>query len=145
MKIVYRYNSQNVFVSNDVVADDYQLQAGETFVAIPQWGLMPIKWTGSAWQQATTEEHAAYVQQQQAAYLAQHPGTAKQAGPSDQDKLNATTSVQLDQLVYKSKQQDQLNAQLTIDVATLKQALQKQDTKTTDTTATTATTAQAQA
>lgn len=142
MKIVYRYNSQNIFVSTDVVADGYQLQAGETFVAVPQGGLMPIKWTGTGWQQATPEENAAYLKQQQDTYLAAHPVAKPSTEPSAQDELNATTSVQLAQLVDKSKQQDQLNAQLTIDVATLKQALQKQDTKTT---ATTDTTAQAKA
>ena len=129
-KIIYRYNSQNIFVSTDIVADDYQLQGGETFVAVPQGGLMPIKWTGSAWQQATTEEHAAYVKQQQALYLQQHPEAARQQGPTDQQKLNATTSLQLAQLLANSKKQDKLNAQLTIDLALLKQQLQqKNDTK----------------
>lgn len=137
-KIVYRYDSNNLFTSTDLVGADYQLKPGETFLAVPQGALEPIKWTGSAWQSATQEEHDAYVKQQQALYPQQQPSNE----PTTQDKLNANTTVQLAQLVDKSKQQDQLNAQLTIDVATLKQALQKQDTKTT---ATTATTAQAQA
>lgn len=139
MKLIYKWDGQSIFSGTKLVEDDYQPQAGETFVAIPQPNLMPVKWTGSAWQSATQEEHDAYVKQQQALYPQQQPSNE----PTTQDKLNANTSVQLAQLVDKSKQQDQLNAQLTIDVATLKQALQKQDTKTTDITATT--TAQAQA
>lgn len=125
MKIIYQYGVDMVFTGTDIVADDYQPKSGETFVAVPQGGLMPIKWTGTAWQQATQAEHEAYVQAQQAAYLAQHPDAAKQAGPSDQDKLNATTSLQLAQLMADRKKQDQLNAQLTIDLATVKAALQK--------------------
>lgn len=129
MKIIYRFGADMVFVSTDIVADDYQPKSGETFVAVPQGGLMPIKWTGAAWQQATQAEHEAYVKAQQAAYLAQHPDAAKQAGPSDQDKLNATTSLQLAQLLADSKKQDALNAQLTIGLAQVRAELQKDDTK----------------
>ena len=125
MKIIYRYGADMVFSSTDIVADDYQPKSGETFVAVPQGGLMPIKWAGSAWQQATPEEHAVYVKQQQALYLQQHPEAARQQGPTDQQKLNATISLQLAQLLADSKKQDKLNAQLTIDLATVKAELQK--------------------
>ena len=129
MKIIYRYGADMVFSSTDIVADDYQPKSGETFVAVPQGGLMPIKWTGTAWQQATQAEHDAYVKAQQALYLQQHPEAARQQGPSDQDKMNAMTSLQLAQLLADSKKQDKLNAQLTIDLATVKAALQKNDNK----------------
>lgn len=121
MKLIYKWGGQSIFSGTKRLEDDYQPQAGETFAAIPQPNLMPVKWTGSAWQSATQEEHDAYVKQQQALYPQQQPSTE----PTTQDKLNATTSVQLAQLVDKSKQQDQLNAQLTIDLATVKAALQK--------------------
>ncbi len=124
MKIIYRYGADMVFSSTDIVADDYQPKSGETFVAVPQGGLMPIKWAGSAWQQATPEEHAVYVKAQQALYLQQHPEVARQQGPTDQQKLNAATSLQLAQLLADSKKQDKLNAQLTLDIAQLKKQLQ---------------------
>jgi hypothetical protein len=130
MKLIYKWDSQSIFSGTKLVEDDYQPQAGETFAAIPQPNLIPVKWTGSAWQSATQEEHDAYFKQQQALYLQQHPEAARQQGPTDQQKLNATTSLQLAQLLADSKKQDKLNAQLTIDLASLKQQLQqKNDTK----------------
>lgn len=125
MKIIYQYGADMVFSSTDIVADDYQPKSGETFVAVPQGGLMPIKWTGTAWQQATQAEHDAYIKAQQALYLQQHPEAARQQGPTDQQKLNAATSLQLAQLLADSKKQDALNAQLTIGLATVKAELQK--------------------
>lgn len=99
MKLIYKWDSQSIFSGTKLVEDDYQLQAGETFSAIPQPNLMPVKWTGSAWQSATQEEHDAYVKQQQALYPQQQPSTE----PTAQDKLNA---------------------QLTLDIALLKRKLQ---------------------
>ena len=120
MKIIYRYGTDMVFSSTDIVADDYQPKSGETFMAVPQGGLMPIKWTGSAWRQATPEEHEAYVKVHQD----KHPQQ-----PTSQQQLNAATSLQLAQLMASQKAQDKLNAQFTIDMAQIKAALQKDDNK----------------
>lgn len=134
MKLIYKWDSQSIFSGTKLVEDDYQPQASETFVAIPQPNLMPVKWTGSAWQSATQEEHDAYVKQQQALYPQQQPSNE----PTTQDKLNATTSVQLANLMQANQQQKQINANLTLQIAQLLKNNQITDTKTTDTTATTA-------
>lgn len=126
MKLIFKWDSQSVFSGTKFVEDDYQPQAGETFAAIPQPNLMPVKWTGSAWQSATQEEHDAYVKQQPS------------SEPTTQDKLNATTSVQLANLMQADQQQKQINANLTLQIAQLLKNNQTTDTKTTDTTATTA-------
>lgn len=78
MKLIYKWDSQSVFSGTKLVEDDYQLQAGETFSAIPQPNLMPVKWNGSAWQSATQEEHDAYVKQQQAQFPQQPQEPTKQ-------------------------------------------------------------------
>ncbi len=118
MKIIYRYGADMVFSSTDIVADDYQPQAGETFAAIPQPNLMPVKWTGSAWRQATPEEHAAYVKQQQA----QRP--QRNVEPTAQDKLNAQLTLDNAKQAQVNANQAKLNAQLTLDIAQLKKQLQ---------------------
>lgn len=129
MKLIYKWDSQSIFSGTKLVEDDYQPQAGETFVAIPQPNLMPVKWTGSAWQSATQEEHDAYVKQQQALYPQQQPSNE----PTTQDKLNANTSVQLANLMQADQQQKQINANLTLQIAQLLKNNQTADTKTTDT------------
>ena len=121
MKLVYRWDAQLIYSGTDYVADDYQLASNETFDPLPQPNLMPVKRVGNAWQSATPEEFAAYVKAQQAKY----PDRNQQQGPTDQDKMNAMTSLQLAQLLADSKKQDKLNAQLTIDLATVKAELQK--------------------
>ena len=78
MKLIYKWDSQSIFSGTKLVEDDYQPQAGETFSAIPQPNLMPVKWTGSAWQSATQEEHEAYVKQQQAQFPQQPQEPTKQ-------------------------------------------------------------------
>lgn len=77
-KAVYRADAlTHVFVSSDLVADDYQLQANESFDN-PTGKREPAKLTSTGWQDATAEEHEAYVKQQQEEYLAQHPTQAPQ-------------------------------------------------------------------
>lgn len=118
MKIIYQYGADMVFTGTDIVADDYQPQAGETFAAIPQPNLMPVKWTGSAWQSATQEEHDAYVKQQQA----QRP--QRNVEPTAQDKLNAQLTLDNAKQAQVNANQAKLNAQLTLDIAQLKKQLQ---------------------
>lgn len=63
-----------------------------------------------AWKGITKEEWEAK--------LPQHP-----AEPTDQQKLDAQTQIQLAQLLQQNKKQAAFNAQLTVDVATLKKQL----------------------
>lgn len=73
MKGIYRADATNhTFISSDVVADDYQLQANETFEN-PTGKLEPSKLVNGSWIDATPEEHEAYLKQQQAEFLAKHP------------------------------------------------------------------------
>ena len=66
MKGIYRASATNqTFTSSDVVADDYQLQANETFEN-PTGKLEPAKLVNGSWIDATPEEHEAYVKAQQA-------------------------------------------------------------------------------
>ncbi|WP_323074715.1 hypothetical protein [Limosilactobacillus reuteri] len=66
MKGIYRANAATQrFISSDVVADDYVLQANETFEN-PTGKLEPAKLVGTSWQDATQEEHEAWIKAQQA-------------------------------------------------------------------------------
>ena len=120
MKLIYKWDNQQIFSGTKLVEDDYQPQAGETFSAIPQPNLMPVKWTGSAWQSATQEEHDTYVKQQQALYPQQRPSTE----PTAQDKLNAQLTLDNAKQAKVNADQAKLNAQLTMDIAQLKKQLQ---------------------
>lgn len=112
-KAIYLYNSQNRFVSPGVKPDDYQLEANETFVPVPQGAMEPITWTGSNWREATQEEHEAWVKQQQEAYYAAHPEEKPQpAQVTDQDRINA-------QLMLANANQAKINAQLMKGLAAL--------------------------
>lgn len=120
MKLIYKWDSQNIFSGTKLVEDDYTPAVNETFVAIPQPNLMPVKWTGSAWQSATQEEHNAYVKQQQALYPQQQPSNE----PTAQDKLNAQLTLDHAKQAKVNADQAKLNAQLTLDIAQLKKQLQ---------------------
>lgn len=79
MKKIYMYGSDGIFAGFKTVADDYQLANGETVVAIPQPNVMPVKWNGSTWQNATAEEAAAYQKQ----LTVGHPAPVAPAAPMD--------------------------------------------------------------
>lgn len=97
MKLIYKWDSQSIFSGTKLVEDDYQPQAGETFSAIPQPNLMPVKWTGSAWQSATQEEHDAYVAEQRKLHPDWYP-EQKPVGPSaEQQMINALGKQQMTQ------------------------------------------------
>ena len=90
MKGLYRAEPVNrTFVSSDVVADDYQLKDNETFED-PSGKLSPAKLTatGGPWIDATEEEHQAYMEAQQKAWLAQHPQPNQPADDKDAQALN---------------------------------------------------------
>ena len=66
MKAVYRADAvSHVFVSSDLVPDDYVLKANESFEN-PSGKLEPAKLVNGSWIDATPEEHEAYVKAQQA-------------------------------------------------------------------------------
>ena len=81
MKGVYRADARtHIFVSSDLVPDDYVLKANETFEN-PSGKQTPAKLSGTTWLDATQEEHDAYLAQMQAEYLRQHPEVSQPAGP----------------------------------------------------------------
>ncbi|WP_164960439.1 hypothetical protein [Limosilactobacillus reuteri] len=94
MKGIYRADATNqTFVSSDVVADDYQLQANETFEN-PTGKLEPAKLVNGSWIDATPEEHEAYVKAQQAEAAKFLPTNNLSAG----DKAMNALGVQVAQL-----------------------------------------------
>lgn len=81
MKGVYRADARtHIFVSSDLVPDDYVLKANETFEN-PSGKQTPAKLSGTTWLDATQEEHDAYLTQMQAEYLRQHPEVSQPAEP----------------------------------------------------------------
>ena len=65
MKAVYRADAVTHFqIGSDVVPDDYQLQANETFEN-PTGKRTPAKLTPAGWVDATEEEYAAYMARRQ--------------------------------------------------------------------------------
>lgn len=84
MKGVYRADAKtHVFVSSDIVPDDYVLKANESFDN-PTGKVSPAKLQGMEWIDATPEEHEAYLKQQQEEYLASHPAPVQQPDKGDQ-------------------------------------------------------------
>lgn len=107
MKAVYTWNKDDELDKIFMVEDDYQLKDNETFKK-PQDGLYePIKWNGTDWVGTPKE-----------VWEANQPKV--EIKPTDQQKLNAATNLQIAQLLAANKQQAQLNAKLTIDIAQLK-------------------------
>lgn len=111
MKLIYKWDSQSIFSGTKLVEDDYQPQAGETFSAIPQPNLMPVKWTGSAWQSATQEEHDAYVAEQRKLHPDWYP-EQKPVGPSAEQQMIATLGQQQAKTDANVKQMQQMIAML---------------------------------
>lgn len=84
MKAVYRADAvSHAFVSSDLVPDDYALKANETFEN-PSGKVAPAKLQGAGWVDATSEEHEAYLKQQEEEFLAQYPTQAPQPDRGDQ-------------------------------------------------------------
>ncbi|WP_323064339.1 hypothetical protein [Limosilactobacillus reuteri] len=117
MKGIYRADpTTNRFSSSDIVSDDYVLQANETFEN-PTGKMEPAKLVGTTWQDATPEEHEAWIKAQQVSL------PKIDNGPTAQDKLNALITKQFAQLVQSNKEQATINARLTLDIANLKKQL----------------------
>lgn len=110
MKTVFKYDTNNIFSGTVLVPDNYQLAGNETFMQLPQPNLMPIRWTGSTWVNATQDEHDAYQQK-----MSQNTGNSQ---PTSQQKLNA-------QLLSADASQKNINAGLIKDIADIKETLKK--------------------
>ncbi|MEE6647680.1 hypothetical protein PS395_07200 [Limosilactobacillus pontis] len=113
-KIVWLYNPTdgNKLMGTKIVDPDYKLGDGETLVT-PTDGLYePIRFDLSAqsWVGITKEE-----------WEKAQPAPVQK--PTAQQEFNAATNVQIAQMMAQNKQQAQLNAKLTIDVATLNKQL----------------------
>ena len=107
MKAVYRADAVNhIFVSSDLVPDDYVLKANETFEN-PSGKVTPAKLSGTTWVDATPEEHQAYLDQMQKDFLAQHPEASQ---PAEPDKSDQAANL-LGQQIVKMQQQQAAMAQ----------------------------------
>lgn len=101
MKAVYRADAANhIFVSSDLVPDDYVLKANETFEN-PSGKTTPAKLSGATWLDATPEEHQAYMDAMQQDYLRQHPEASQ---PAEPDKGDQAVNL-LGQQIAKMQQQ----------------------------------------
>lgn len=88
MKGVYRADARtHIFVSSDLVPDNYLLKANETFEN-PSGKQTPAKLSGTTWLDATQEEHDAYLAQMQAEYLRQHPEVSQPEPDKGEQALN---------------------------------------------------------
>lgn len=107
MKVVYRADAVNhIFVSSDLVPDDYVLKANETFEN-PSGKTTPAKLSGATWLDATPEEHQAYMDEMQKEFLKQHPAAPQSAEPDNSDQaINL-----LGQQIAKMQQQQATMAQ----------------------------------
>lgn len=118
-KAVYTWDSDNHLDKIKLVNDDYKLEGNETFTK-PEDGLYePISHTGvypnDSWFGVTKEE-----------WEANQPKIDVQ--PSAQQKLNATLTTQMAQLMADNKKQQQINAQLKLQNAQLAQKLNSAST-----------------
>lgn len=107
MKAVYRADAVNhIFVSSDLVPDDYVLKANETFEN-PSGKVAPAKLSGATWLDATPEEHQEYLDRVQKDFLTQHSEAAQPAQP---DEGNQAVNL-LGQQIAKMQQQQATMAQ----------------------------------
>lgn len=115
-KTLYIYDPTQRDYHTDVVADDYVVQANETFVqpvGADGTGIkLPVSFDGTKWIEATDDEHKAY--------LAANIDSKDQTGLPDTDKVIAALALQIAQ---NKSDQDTVNAQLLL--ATAKQTVKE--------------------
>lgn len=105
MKPVYRADAfKHIFVSSDMVPDDYVLQANESFDN-PSGLQTPRKLTPTGWIAATDEEHKAYLEAQQKKFLAENPQFTQPSQPADDKRTEALGALgkQVGQLVIDNQ------------------------------------------
>lgn len=109
-KTLYIYDPTQHDYHTDVVADDYILQANETFmqpIGADGTGIkLPVSFDGTKWIEATDDEHKAY--------LDANVDSKASIGSSDTDKAIAALTLQLAQ---NKADQDTVNAQLLLATA----------------------------
>lgn len=94
--IFYADPTTHEFAHSDIVEDNYRLRTSETFEN-PTGKLEPAKLVGTSWQDATAEEHAAWVKQQEADFQRLHPNMAPAGPSSEQQMINALGKQQMTQ------------------------------------------------
>lgn len=118
MKGIYKADPiTHAFVSSDVVADDYQLQANESFEN-PSVNVMPAKLVNGAWVDATPEEAAAYQKEQ----MAKYPDPVAPSGPSQDAQAVNALGLQLAQIKANQAAMTTAMDALGMTVATIKAA-----------------------
>ncbi|UXC67836.1 hypothetical protein N4599_02510 [Limosilactobacillus oris] len=100
MKGIFRADpTTHISASSDIVPDEYQLKANETFED-PSGLLVPAKLQADlTWRAATEEEHKAYVEAQQEDFLAQNPSK-----PSESVKAMNSLGMQVAELTKQNQQ-----------------------------------------
>lgn len=116
--IYYADPTTHEFTHSDIVEDDYQLQANETFKN-PTGKLEPAKLVGTSWQDATEEEHAAWVKQQEADFQRLHPNLAP-AGPTKGEQALNALGLQIAQVQKTQAAQSQAINALGLQLAAAK-------------------------
>lgn len=112
-KVIYLFDrtKHNLFMYPTLLEDGQTMPDNATDIVCPNSLFKPrFDETGKKWVGISQEEWEAK--------LPQHP-----VEPTDQQKLDAQTQIQLAQLLQQNKKQAAFNAQLTVDVATLKKQL----------------------
>lgn len=132
-KKVYGWGADNVFNFYDIVPDDYQLQANQTFDSplVAKDGVatlnQPTKRVAGGWQQPTEEEHKAWIEANQKQFPQQK---TEPAAPTIQDQLIASLSTDVAKQKVTQAAQNQIIATLSKDMANVKIELQKATDKT---------------
>ena len=100
-KKVYDWGTDNVFNFYDVVPDNYQLQANQTFddPTVEKDGVrvvnQPVKRVAGGWQQPTEEEHKAWIEANQK--LFPQPEQKPQGPSAEQQMINMLGKTQMTQ------------------------------------------------
>ena len=119
MKLVYTWDSDNHFDKIKQVDDDHELTGNETFTK-PESGLYEPRTHQGTYPNDT------WIGTPKEVWEANQPKVDVQ--PSPQQKLNATLTTQMAQLMADNKKQQQINAQLTLQNAQLAQKLNSAST-----------------
>lgn len=125
MKAVYRADARtHIFVSSDLVPDDYVLKVNESFEN-PTGKETPAKLSGTTWLDATQQEHDAYMAEMQEEYLRQHPEANQPAEPDKGDQALNILGQQIAQMQASQVKMQQQQAIMMQSVNALGQMVAK--------------------
>lgn len=96
-KYVYAWDSQNHWSDKKVVADDYKLQANETFDPVPDGQLEPSTRIAGGWSGATKEEHEAYEAEKRKLHPDWYPEQKPAKASAEQQMINLLGKQQMTQ------------------------------------------------